>query len=94
MCDEELGGCGNTCEVKSDLLRRGTTKSCGCIRRERARRLATLQRKPLRIALEMVELRKKGFTYRAIGRLFKLSSSTCHRLVHRATKINKKDKTR
>lgn len=73
--------CGNTCEVKSTLLRRGSTKSCGCLRREHARRIARNHRKPVRVVVELLRHRKMGFTYKVLGQLFKLSPSRCHALV-------------
>lgn len=33
--------CGNTCYVIGKLLRNGTTKSCGCYRRENSRKMLT-----------------------------------------------------
>lgn len=75
--------CGKTCEVKSTLLRRGSTNSCGCIRQENARKNGRQQR-PRVVVTKLVEFRRLGFTYRALGRLFKMSPSRCCRLVHSA----------
>lgn len=35
-CDPELGGCGTEVVIRGGLLRNGTTRSCGCLRSDRA----------------------------------------------------------
>lgn len=34
LCDPALGGCGTECLKTSSALLRGSTRSCGCLRRE------------------------------------------------------------
>ena len=36
LCDPKLGGCGNECIVQGPNLRAGKTRSCGCLRAEKA----------------------------------------------------------
>lgn len=43
LCDPALGGCGETCVVDGRNLRAGRTRSCGCLRRENARRLGKMR---------------------------------------------------
>lgn len=45
LCDPALGGCGQECVVYGQHLLRGRTRSCGCLRRERARALAERRKK-------------------------------------------------
>lgn len=61
--------CGNIIIVKADYLKNGTTKSCGCLRKEKMKKLGeknsqirdlTNQRFGKLIALEPTELRKHG----------------------------------
>lgn len=41
LCDPELGGCGAEVAVRGTLLRMGATKSCGCLRCDNAKQLAS-----------------------------------------------------
>ncbi len=75
--------CGNECEVKSNLLRQRTTKSCGCLRREHAKKLSLRNRRHLDKIPELTRLRRLGFTYRTLGRMFKIAPYQCHRLINR-----------
>ena len=45
LCDPALGGCGEKCVVDGRNLRAGRTRSCGCLRRENARRVASQRRR-------------------------------------------------
>ena len=40
LCD-----CGRYCSITSDMLLKGKTKSCGCLRKERARSISDNNRK-------------------------------------------------
>lgn len=47
VCDPALGGCGSSCIARSDQLKHGRKRSCGCLRREWGRHLgaATKERR-------------------------------------------------
>lgn len=82
LCDPKLGGCGRIVCRLSTWLRRGSTKSCGCLRKDNARKLA--HKVPRRSDVkDMIRMRELGFTYRALGRLFKLSPPRCCCLILR-----------
>lgn len=82
-CDPELGGCRSTVFKSSTWLRRGSTKSCGCLRREIARMTGRRNRRDRSDVEEMVILRRLGFTYHVIAKMFKISGSRCNTLVLR-----------
>lgn len=35
-CDPALGGCGTEVVIRGDMLRKGITRSCGCLRSDKA----------------------------------------------------------
>ena len=41
LCDPDLGGCSTECVVNARDLRSGFTRSCGCLRKEKARTAKT-----------------------------------------------------
>lgn len=49
LCDPLLGGCGKHCQVAAYNLRSGNTRSCGCLRFERAKDLVGLTFGRLRV---------------------------------------------
>lgn len=78
-CDPRLGGCGATVRKPTTWLQRRSTKSCGCLRRDHAR--ACNERARRKDHGEIIRLRRMGFTYAALGRMFKLSSGRCCQII-------------
>lgn len=65
--------CGNEHVATVACLRNGSVQSCGCLRRELASKKGILRARPIGPVLD---LRRQGFTFAAIGRLLKRNPST------------------
>lgn len=76
--------CGATCEVNSSHLRRRSVKSCGCLRKQRAREQGARNRRRHPQVAGMIRLREQGFTYKVMSRLLGMSASSIQRIVSRA----------
>lgn len=75
--------CGRWKVVSLWAFRNHKTKSCGCLLRETAREKGRARRVPGERVEEMVEYKRRGFTYKALARLFRCSPSWACFLVNR-----------